>query len=162
VRPQPRNFLIVVEARSGPNHVKVGRSTFESDPEDPTVRPDLQIQTDRPLGDGSPAICDKLPGNLGGVPPINPPSYDFSSQVIADAINDFACRFQEHQRDAPCTVDALGADNFVSSNGTQQFCFEPSVGSEVGFPSGDTVLTVRVRDIGGSLGDPLQIVVRVP
>jgi hypothetical protein len=30
------------------------------------------------------------------------------------------------------------------------------------FPSGDTLLTVRLSDAGGNIGDPVSIVIRVP
>ena len=115
------------------------------------------------MGDGSPAVCDKGPGpSLGGVPSIDPTDFDPNSQSIADALNDFACRFVPHTRiDEACTRDELGNDTFVSNETSVQFCFEPAVGAEVAFPVGDTMLTALVRDEGRGLGDPVQIVVRV-
>ncbi len=158
-RPQPRNFTLVVEAGRAPNGADVGTSVF-----DPFGRPDLQIQANRPLGNGSRAVCDQQAPDLGGVPAIDPPNYDPDSQVISDALNDFACRFRAHARtsEGPCTLDALGNERFLDNRTTVQFCFEPPVGLETAFPPGDTVLTVRVRDVHGVLGDPVQIVVRVP
>jgi len=158
VRPLPRNFVIVVEATRAPNGADAGTSVFDA-----SGRPDLQIQANRPLGNGSRAVCDQRAPELGGVPGIDPPNYDPSSQEISDALNDFACRFRAHARnaDGPCTLDPLGNEDFVDRRTTVQFCFEPPVGSETAFPRGDTVLTVRVRDVHGELGDPVQIVVRV-
>ncbi len=164
VRSQPRNFLIVVEAAAGPNGFAPGREVFRSVAGDPGARPDLQIQSTRPLGNGSLKVCDKDPvTSLGGVPGIEPPDFSPESQFVADALNDFACRFVPRTRgDEACTLNSLDVEAFVSPRSAVQFCFEPAVGAEAAFPRDDTVLTVRVRDVQGALGDPIQIVVRVP
>ncbi len=160
-RPLPRNFLIVVEAKRGVNNKDPGKGVFNSDLMDPSALPDLQIQSNRPLGNGSPLVCDKGDPYLGGVPAI---SAGCDAQCRANALNDFGCRFIVHSKsEDACTLGPDGPpERFVASATTVQFCFEPAVGSEVGFPEGDTVLTVRVRDVSGSLGDPAEITVRVP
>ncbi len=160
-REQPRNFLIVVEAKRGPNNLNVGSNVFNYIAGDADARPDLQIQSDRNLGDGSSAVCDSREPTLGGVPGIGA---SCDPVCAAAALNDFACRFVVHTRtDEACTLSSgTGLESYVSSQSVVQFCFEPSVGAEVAFPPGDTVLTVRVRNVSGGLGDPRQIVVRVP
>jgi hypothetical protein len=162
VRRQPRNFLIFVEVGRGPSNVDVGQMVLNSNPLDPSARPDLQVQSNRDLGNGSRAVCDKDSPDLGGIPGVDPPDYDLSSQFVADALNDFACRFVAHNRsDEACTLGSAGIERFVVLQSEVQFCFEPVVGSEVAFPAGDTILTVRVRNIRGGLSDPAQIVIRV-
>ena len=80
-------FNVVVEATSGPNGVLVGTSVFDSVAGDPGRRPDLQPLIDRPLGNGSPAVCDE-----SGVPATTPADFSLT-QPIADALNDLSCRF---------------------------------------------------------------------
>jgi hypothetical protein len=86
-------FSLVVEGRPGGANSPIGTSTFDWNAADPTVLPYLLIEASRPLGDGSPAVCDDAPPALGGVPAVNPPNFS-STQAVADAINDFACRFR--------------------------------------------------------------------
>ena len=164
VRPLQRNFLIVVEAKPGPNAQAVGQNLPQSDDGTP---PDLWIEASRPLGDGSSDVCDKgPPPDLGGVPAFEPPNFNVDLPNVRGALIDFACRFQVHVRsDDACTVNSLGNFRFASTTITSQtiqFCFEPAIGSEVALPHGSTVFTARVRDKQGGVGDPVQIVVQVP
>jgi hypothetical protein len=57
LRP-PSGFLIYVEAKRGISGRAVGTVTFNSDPNDRNVLPDLQIVASRPLGNGSTDVCD--------------------------------------------------------------------------------------------------------
>lgn len=162
-RPLQSNFIIVVEARPGPNNQQVGQNLPDSDD---GVPPDLWIESNRPLGNGSSAVCDKgPPPDLGGVPAFDPPNFNVDLANVRGALIDFACRFEVHVRsDEACTVNNLGNFRFASptvTTQTIQFCFEPAVGAEVAFPHGATILTARVRDRQGGVGDPIQIVVDV-
>lgn len=160
-------FLIVAEARAGANSSPPGNTLLNSNPIDPGARPDLQIQADRALGNGSAEVCDKVmtgpdspPG--GGVPGIDPESFDPSSQMVADALNDFACRFKyEGASSNSCALSAAGNPRFVSTQSTDQFCSDPVVDFAYRFPVGDTTLTVRWRDLSGVLGPPARFVIRV-
>lgn len=155
-RPIPQNFIIVVEAKRGPNNIDPGKSVYE-----PGGRPDLQIQADKPLGNGSVAVCDDRLPELGGIPAVTPTSYDPADDTISDVLNDFGCRFRVHVRptDGPCTLDADGNEAYASSQSRVQYCYEPAVGGEAAFLHPQTLLTVRVRDTQGGLGDPVQILV---
>ncbi len=127
---------------------------------DPTVQPDLQIESSNDLGlKPTQAVCDKAFPALGGVPAVNPP--DFSAiQPVSDALNDLACRFKVFSDgDFACTQDTSGNLTFDSGSSTVQFCM--LVNQALTFPGGDTVLTARLRDIAGSAGPPAQIIVRI-
>jgi hypothetical protein len=155
-------FSLVVEAKPGASHVRVGSSSFTDG-----SGPDLQIQVTRPLGDGSALVCDDMPPILGGVPAINPP--DFSSDPsVVDRLNDLACRFvdgggQKVGRSCgeatACVLGLDGGFNCVANDTTIQFC--GFIAQNVAFPSGDTFVTARVRDVQGNLGPPRQLLIRI-
>lgn len=162
-RPLQSNFVIVVEAKPGPNAQAVGQNLPDSDDGTP---PDLWIEANHSLGNGSLAVCDKgPPPDIGGVPGFEPPNFNVDLPSIRASLIDFACRFQVHARsDEACTVNSLGNFRFASTQVTSQtiqFCFEPAVGTEIAFPHGATILTALVRDRQGGVGDPVQIVVDV-
>ena len=152
-------FMVYVEGRPGPSGLEVGKTTFNHSPFDPRIRPDLQIITSRDLGDGSRAACDNSAPGLGGIPRLEGSNFPFV-QEVADALNDFGCRYQVFDRSVfPCTQDTAGNFAFVDPNTTIQFC--TLVSEAFRFPPGDTVLTVRLRDTGGRVGSSAAIVVRV-
>jgi len=155
--------LIVVEARKGASRASVGTNTFNWDPNDPEALPDLQLVSSRALGDGSLKVCDDMPGDLGGVPPVEPPVFS-GTQAVANALNDLGCRFDVHiQSSIACTKASGTMDpSFVNASTNTQFCSSPGVGVEIAFPTGDTRLTVRVKDIAGYPGLPSAIIVRIP
>jgi hypothetical protein len=164
-RPNPSGFVLVVDARPGINGAPVGLNAFNYDPGNPAARPDLQIQVSRPIGDGSVAVCDNTEGHFGGVPGIDPESFD-GTQAISDALNDLGCRFNDgtgtpggRTQDSACVQFPDGEFHFVSSTATVEFCGFISV--PLRFPDGDTIVTARVRDVNGVLGPPVQIVVRI-
>ncbi len=133
-------------------------------------RPDLQIEGDMAIGNGSTTVCDQGPPPVGGgVPAIPTPSFADGDQTITDTLQDFACRFAIHATsDGACTMDAHGTKSFVTSSlvspsptpkGIVQFCKQADTTET--FPPGDTLLTVRLRDQAGQLGPTAQIIVRV-
>jgi hypothetical protein len=146
-------FTIVVEGQPGPSHFAVGDVTFNSQPNDPSALPDLQIRASQPLGDG------KAQGCQGGVPGTN----DFlQTQPVADAINAFACRFTAHVvMDDSCFIDLLGTGRFIGATSTIQFC-STQIDSTLAFGGGDTVISVRLRDVQGNLGPVAMLTVSVP
>lgn len=158
-------FSLVLEARPGGTKSDLDPSTFNSNP-DARLLPGLQIEASRQLGDGSSAVCDDTAPTLGGVPAVDPP--DFSpTQVVVNAINDFACRFKDgfglysgrtKLQDA-CTTFEDGGFRFTAAGTTIQYC--GLINEAVSFPLGDTVVTARVRDVAGNISLPSQIVVRV-
>ena len=128
--------------------------------------PDLMIQSNRNLGNGSPAVCDINPPNRGGVPAINPPQLE-NPAAIADALNDFGCRFMNgtggfsgRSCGEACVRFDDGEFHCKSDDSDAQFC--APVDPPMAFPSGDTLVTVRARNLSGEMGPPAQIIIRVP
>jgi hypothetical protein len=155
-------FFLVVEAKAGKSRRPPGGSTSNGDSQNP---PDLQIEATNNLGNGSSLVCDVGPAPnqpLGGVPGINPPSFDFSSPQVVAAMNDFGCRFDIHTDQFPCTNNDNGNPAFVKPDSSVQYCTMSVLGNELHFPRGDTLVTVQVRDTGGNIGFPQRIVIRVP
>jgi hypothetical protein len=159
-RPFGFGFSILIEARPGSSGRPVARSSFNE-----FGRPDLQIQATRSLGNGSPAVCDVLPPDPGGVPGINPPSFG-DSQVVSDRLNDLGCRFVDGAGNPTgrncsegCVRFESGEFGCVETTATTQFC--GLVARTIEFPLGETLITVRVRDTQGNLGRPAQLIVRI-
>jgi hypothetical protein len=160
-RSTGRGFILVVEAASGASRADPGRSTFSD-----AGKPDLQIEVSRPLGNGSDAVCDTVAPNAGGVPGLEPASFEDSPAVVA-ALNDLGCRFVDGRglpvgrgcREEACVRFPTGQYGCVSADARQQFC--GPIDSNLQFPDGDTFVTARVRDVLGNLGPAAQIVIRV-
>ncbi len=153
-------FMIVVEAKPGAGGLEVGRRVFSYVADDPKVRPDLEIESERDMGDGSAAVCDRHRPNIGGIPGIKPPSFA-ETQRISDAINDFSCRFETFtQSDTSCTQTPNGDFSFVSKDSITQFCM--IVARAWAFPVGETLLSVRLRDVEGNPGPVRQMRIRRP
>jgi len=156
-------FLIVVEGRRN-GTVSIGQTAFNYDPGDAQVRPALQIISSRPLGNGSSTVCDNQPPDFGGVPAVSPPSFEVT-QPISDSINDLGCRFLDGtgspggrpSTDA-CVLQLSGEYRFANSQSQVQFC--STVSQALRFPRGDTLLTVRLANVNGVTGSPVQIIVR--
>ena len=140
-----------------PDFVSIGRITHNTF----GGLPDFRIAADRPVGDGSPAVCDDgpVPLPIGGVPAI--PDADFGSNI--GAVNDFSCRFTPRTQggtvNGPCTRNGFDADSFVSEESVVQFC--GLIGAELGFPVGRTRITAAGTDIRGRPGPPQSIVINV-
>jgi hypothetical protein len=156
-------FSIVIEGTPGVSGFAVGGSAYQTDS---TSFPDLQIEVSRALGNGSPAVCDSTGSMAGGVPPIDPPSFA-ALQTAIDAVNDLACRFVDgsgkpgprRRAEDSCVMFSSGESGFVDPNTTTQFCGFVTRVAE--FPSGDTLVTARLRDEGGNPGPTAQLIVRV-
>src|SRR5262249_37551625 len=107
-------FVIVVEGAAGMSGFPVG-TLLQPGRDD--NRPDLQIEATHSMGNGSTTVCDtgEPSAGGGGIPGINPPSFDAGNPAITDALNDFACRFQTFTPAFACTyVDASGDARFVT------------------------------------------------
>ena len=152
---------LIVEARPGTDGRPVGVVAFSDD-----GLPDLQIIVSRPLGDGSPEVCDvAIEGPNGGVPAVVPPVFSDDPRTV-DAINDLGCRVNDGTglprargfSDA-CTRFPSGQFSFVNPATQAQFCLP--IAHAWAFPMGDTIVTARVRSTFGTLGPPRQIVVRI-
>ncbi len=153
-------FMLVVEAKPGLSSFEPARRLMAYEPGNPKSRPDLEIETSRDMGDGSPAVCDQMKPEIGGIPGINPPNFA-ETQRISDAINDLSCRFETHvQPDDACTVEKSGDFAFMSKDSTTQYCM--LVARAWSFPTGDTLLSVRVRDTQGNPGPVKQMRIRRP
>jgi hypothetical protein len=154
-RQLPQGFFVVLEARPGPDLRSVGSTTYT-----PGNLPDMMMVTNRPLGNGSSAVCDDgTSGPPGGVPAVDPPVFDGSA---INPINDLGCRFSSRANDGEaCTRDFSASTFFVDPTSTIQFCPKVGIGSEIAFPVGDTILTARVRNVLGQAGAPASIVIRV-
>lgn len=158
-------FFLVIEARPGASNDAVGFDAFQYNANDPSVLPDMQVLLSRPLGNGSAAVCDETFPNQGGVPGVFP--LDFArTQAVADAINDFGCRF-DNGAGVPvgvpsidaCTFFPDGEYHFVDPNSTLQFC--APIARAWAFHSGTTIVKARARDQRGALGAAREIAVRV-
>ena len=161
-RPTGSGFRLVIEAKPGRSGAAVGRSAFQGDA---SMFPDLQIEVSHPLGNGSTAVCDNSHEMPGGVPAIDPPSFDSTPGNI-NAVNDLGCRFNDGQghpmgvdASAACVLFPTGEYHFVNADSTLQFC--GFITGVLAFPAGDTVVTVRVRDVNGNLGSQSQFVIRI-
>ncbi|MGH7785686.1 MAG: hypothetical protein ACRERC_02410 [Candidatus Binatia bacterium] len=161
-RPFGFSFSLLIEAKPGPSGLAPGLDTFVEG-----GVPDLQVQVTRALGDGSSAVCDVELPNYGGVPGIDPPRLDEPAQ-IADALNDLGCRFIDGVGDPSARACDGGCVRFDSGQygcavddtvGVRQYC--APVPQPMAFPSGDTLVTARLRDPDDNLGDPARIIVRI-
>jgi hypothetical protein len=152
-------FILVVEGRPGISGSRVGGVIL---PSGPGALPSIQIQNTLPLGNGSDTVCDTGPPSSGGggVPAIDPPSFDTEVPMIEDAVVDFGCRFQVFSPSSACTiVDSTRDPETVSPLATTQFC--DIVAATAIFPPGDNLLSARLADVEGRTGPTQQIVVRV-
>jgi hypothetical protein len=152
-------FMIVVEGKPGTGNIEVGRSIFRHDPNDPTQRPDLEIQANRPLGDGNPEVCDARRPKIGGIPAIDPPSFA-ETKEISSTLNDFSCRFETFiESNASCTLEQNGDFSFINHKESKvQFCMV--VARSWSFPEGETLVSVRLRDIEGNPGPVSHFIVQ--
>jgi len=148
-------FMIVVEAKPGESGAEVARRVFDYVPDDPKEQPDLQIESNRDLGNGSKTVCDRQRPNVGGMPGISPVNFS-QTQHVSDALNDFACRFETFiESESSCTMTKNGDFSYVSKDSGVQFCM--MVARAYQFPVGETVVTVRLRDVDGNFGPTKQM-----
>jgi hypothetical protein len=153
-------FQLVIEAKPGASGVDPARRVFVHSASDPSMRPDLELQVDRPLGDGSTVVCDRTRPKIGGVPAINPPAWD-EKQEIADTLNDMSCRFEVFlESDSSCTLGKNEDWQFRDPETKIQFCM--TVAKAWNFPIGDTMVSARVRDTAGNVGPVKRIRIHRP
>ena len=159
-------FNLVVEGKPGPSGIPIADAGHPALTYVPGAFPSLQIEVSRPLGNGSPAVCDASGSTAGGVPAVTPP--DFApTQTNINSVNDLSCRFLDgagamRGRTASvdsCVVPATGLPQFANTASTVQFCGQ--INGYLAFPPGDTVVTVRLSDENGNPGAPAQFVVAV-
>jgi len=155
--------VIVVEGAAGVNGNQPANSLLPGPPDN---GPDLQIENTEDTGigpsKGSLAVCDTGPisSGGGGIPGIDPPSFDPNSGFVTNALNDFACRFEFFTPGAACTyVDSTGEAKFINGNATVQFCDLVAINAQ--FPPGRSLLSAKLRDRFGNTGPTAQIVVNV-
>jgi len=154
-----QGLMLFVEARRG-------RSPINAQAFDPDDHlPGIEMLVSRPLGDGSPIVCDYDPPLIGGVPAVDPPLFS-ADPMVRDAIADLGCRFNDGTGNAAgrsasnaCTRDAGAIYDFVDERSEIQFCLP--IARAWAFPSGDTIVAVRVRDLAGNVSAPVEIVIRV-
>jgi hypothetical protein len=152
-------FILVVEGKPGLSGINVGVQTLVVNPTD---LPSVQVQNTLPLGNGSATICDTGSPSAGGggVPAINPPSFDVMVPSTHAAIQDFGCRFQVFSPSSACTiVDATREPRTISPEATLQFC--NIVAATATFQPGNNIVTARLADALGNTGPTKQIIVRV-
>jgi hypothetical protein len=162
IRPLGSSFSLIVEGRPGTSGELVGGSAYTAPG---STLPDLQIIVERPLGDGSLAVCDRQPPEIGGVPATVPFAFADTPAAVA-AINDLGCRVDDGQGNAEarndteaCTTDRSGEFSFVDATTTAQFCL--FIASSWGFSHGDTIVAARLRDAAGNLGAVREVVLRI-
>jgi len=159
-RAQGQGMTLVVEARRGGRPLQMNAYDPEGGPRG------VEFLVSRPLGDGSAAVCDAQPPLVGGVPGFDPPVFS-DAPAVDDAIDDLGCRVSDSSG-APrarlehnaCTLIEPQADyGFVGQGSELQFCLP--IAKAWGFPLGDTIVAVRVRDVAGLVSAPRELVVRV-
>lgn len=164
--PVRTGFIVVGEGTPGTSGsaLSVGGTMNSLGGISPIVgdRAALQMLSDRPLGDGSPVVCDiGPPPDLGGVPGTTPNDFG-PAESVTNAINDFACRFASQTSSAnACTLDATGDFRFVDPRTTLQYCTAPAVGVGIALQPGRTILTMQLKDSAGNIGDRRSIIVDI-
>jgi hypothetical protein len=160
-----RELSLFVEARAGANKVRPGDFTVPQAGRDA----DVQVLFSNPLGDGSPAVCDTVEPNIGGVPATIPLTFEPTTQETLDHIDDMGCRFDNGQGrpigrrdpDEACTFTGQRFGfSFVDRESDIQYCtsrFE----NAWEFADRDTTVAVRAKDVLGNFGEPREIVVRI-
>ncbi len=160
VRLQGQGMSLIIEGTGGR---PLGTSAYDAG----GGTPDLQLLVSKPLGDGSLAVCDKAPPTIGGIPATSPLQFS-NAPAVVNAINDFGCRVNDgtgvpEGRTVPsqaCTMsDAPFGFGFVDETSLVQFCLP--IARDWAFPTGDTIVAARVRDVDGRLSAEREIVIRV-
>ncbi len=168
--PNDFGFIIVGEGRPGTSRVALAACGLQNSlaGQCQNGRSAAQLIFGRALGNGSAAVCDTSPPNIGGVPAVASLTFD-QSPMVTDAINDIGCRLDTHPTtEGACTLDELGNYSWVHyvlgdpTNTTMQYCSAPVVGSELSFSSGITRVKLQIQDNAGNVGNQAEIAIRVP
>lgn len=159
-----QGLTLIIEAGRGMGSADPGVEAYDPDGNPP----DLQLLVSRPLGDGSPEVCDYDIFDsrvTGGVPATEPLEFSDDPAVVG-AMNDLGCRVNDGtgmplartKRYNACT-QMNGEFDFVDSETRAQFCLP--IARDWAFPAGDTIVAARVRNEAGSISAPKEIVIRV-
>lgn len=164
-RPVFERFLgqamtIVLEARRGAQPLEL--SAYDPG----GGRRGVEFLVSRPLGDGSPAVCDFAAPMIGGVPGIEPPLFSDQAEV-QDAIDDLGCRVNDGTGaplarfgQSACTLMEPSFEyGFVAPGSEVQYCLP--IARLWNFAVGETIVAARVRDSAGAVSAVREIVVRV-
>jgi hypothetical protein len=111
-------------------------------------------------------VCDDGMENPGGVPAVNPPRFDDSIEV-REVMNDLGCRFIDGSGfpsargcgDQACIRSESGEFGCYSPDAKLQFC--GFMAAATAFPSGDTLVSLRVLDVDGVAGPVDSLIVRI-
>jgi hypothetical protein len=160
VRGQGQAMTLVLEARGGLRPL----ATSAYDPSG--TRRGVEFLVSRPLGDGSPAVCDSASPVLGGVPGIDPPLFSDEREVQA-AIDDLGCRVNDgtglpaarFAGNACTRMDPSFEYGFLDADSDLQYCMP--IARAWTFAVGETIVAARVRDVTGTFSTTREIVVRV-
>jgi hypothetical protein len=156
-------FRLVVEGTTGASGSPPGTRLREP-PAFPDGRPDLFVEASMPMGNGDSVVvdCTSSP-NLDGIAAVDPPDFG-PGDSITNALKDFSCRFAGNSVNTPCLLASNGLATLGNPGAGPlvQFCDDVAGGQAL--QTGDTLLTVRLRDSSAAhnLGPPEQIIVRVP
>ena len=137
-------------------------STFNWNPTDPTVLPDLLIEASQPLGNGSLAVCDDRPRPSAACrrwtrrtsrprKPWRMPSTisRVVSKTAAVRRADAARRMRARSSTDGSFHFVFPPDRTVTRPSTIQFC--GLIDSPSAFPTGNTLITARIRDLVGNV-----------
>lgn len=166
--PFGQGLSLVLEARAGANRRNPGVYPAPYFVGGELHAPDMEMILSRPLGDGSPVVCDTFPPQLGGVPATAP--FIFSDGAAAlDIVHDMGCRFgdgagqliaRQSSLEACTRSDEAFGFGFVDRGSRVQFC--GLIASAWSFPLGDTVVGARIKDADQEeFGAPREIVIRI-
>ena len=167
-QPFGQGFSLVIEARAGANRHNPGIYPAPYYAGEELHVPDMEMIVSRPLGDGSPVVCDTFLPDVGGVPATVPFAFGATPEAI-DIIHDMGCRFidgsgqliaRQSSQDACTRSDEAFGFGFVDRGSRLQFC--GGIATAWRFPEGDTIVAARVKDASEEeFGAPREIVVRV-
>jgi hypothetical protein len=166
--PFGQGFSLILEARAGANRHNPGIYPAPYYVGGELHGADMEMIVSRPLGDGSPVVCDTFPPEIGGVPATEP--FAFGSTPVALAIiEDMGCRFvdgagqlvaRQQSLEACTRSDEAFGFGFVDRGSRIQFC--GIIATAWGLPAGDTLFAARIKDGDEEeFGAPREIVVRI-
>lgn len=163
-----QGFSLVLEARAGANRRNPGVYPAPYFVSGELRPPDMEMIVSRPLGNGSPVVCDTFPPLLGGVPATEPFVFGTGAAAL-DIVHDMGCRFvdgtgqliaRQSSLEACTRSDEGFGFGFVDRGSRLQFC--GLIATSWSFPAGDTVVAARIRDNQlAEFGAPREIVLRI-
>lgn len=167
-QPFGQGFSLVLEARAGANRHNPGVYPAPYYAGESLHDPDMAMIVSRPLGDGSPVVCDTAPPELGGVPATVPFAFGATPEAL-DTIHDMGCRFidgagqlvaRQSSLDACTRSDEAFGFGFVDRGSRLQFC--GGIATAWRLPAGETIIAARIKDAAEEeFGAAREIVVRI-